>query len=149
MFGAAKMSDYKHIWSIWSHQHVKLVPLRTLADISGLYLMRAAKGAGGAQWGVTCALLGWLKTRRAAAFWTICRGFTARLGDQLGGRCRSGRWAWPAPGAGGRVGWGTAWSFYLPLTEQEIGIEFGCRCWGVRLVWLALLARWNFRYFKL
>jgi len=44
--------------------------------------MQAAKGS---QWssmnrGVTCALLGGSKTRRTAAFWTICRGFTAQAG---------------------------------------------------------------------
>src|SRR4029434_5773101 len=40
--------------------------------------MRAATGS---QWssmssGVTCALFGWLNTRRAAAFWIIYSGFT-------------------------------------------------------------------------
>src|SRR4029434_9483670 len=30
--------------------------------------------------GVTCALLGWLNTRRAAAFWIICSGFTTQAG---------------------------------------------------------------------
>src|SRR4029434_2256887 len=40
--------------------------------------MRAATGS---QWssmssGVTCALFGWLNTRRAMAFWIICSGFT-------------------------------------------------------------------------
>src|SRR4029434_1541306 len=40
--------------------------------------MRAATGS---QWssmssGVTCALFGWLNTRRAAAFWITCSGFT-------------------------------------------------------------------------
>src|SRR4029434_3151993 len=44
--------------------------------------MRAATGS---QWrsmssGVTCALLGWLNTRRAAAFWIICSGFTTQAG---------------------------------------------------------------------
>ena len=43
--------------------------------------MRAATGS---QWssmssGVTCALFGWLNTRRAAAFWIICSGFTTLL----------------------------------------------------------------------
>src|SRR4029434_1038082 len=47
------------------------------ASISDLNLIRAATGS---QWsstssGVTCALFGWLNTRRAAAFWTICSGF--------------------------------------------------------------------------
>src|SRR4029434_2269203 len=28
--------------------------------------------------GVTCALFGWLNTRRAAAFWIICSGFTTQ-----------------------------------------------------------------------
>src|SRR4029434_3560338 len=47
-------------------------PVITLyASISDLNLMRAATGS---QWssvssGVTCALFGWLNTRRAAAFW--------------------------------------------------------------------------------
>src|SRR4029434_4065714 len=44
--------------------------------------MRAATGS---QWssmssGVTCALFGWLNTRRAAAFWIICSGFTTQDG---------------------------------------------------------------------
>src|SRR4029434_10001301 len=29
--------------------------------------------------GVTCALFGWLNTRRAAAFWIICSGFTVTV----------------------------------------------------------------------
>src|SRR4029434_505162 len=42
--------------------------------------MRAATGS---QWrsmssGVTCALFGWLNTRRAAAFWIICSGVLRR-----------------------------------------------------------------------
>src|SRR4029434_8980876 len=52
------------------------------ASISDLNLMRAATGS---QWssmsgGVTCALFGWLNTRRAAAFWIICNGFTTQAG---------------------------------------------------------------------
>src|SRR4029434_5787309 len=44
--------------------------------------MRAATGS---QWssmssGVTCALFGWLNTRRAPAFWIICSGFTTQDG---------------------------------------------------------------------
>src|SRR4029434_8864547 len=44
--------------------------------------MRAATGC---QWssmssGVTCALFGWLNTRRATAFWIICSGFTTHVG---------------------------------------------------------------------
>src|SRR4029434_5893598 len=44
--------------------------------------MRAATGS---QWSsmssrVTCALFGWLNTRRAAAFWIICSGFTTQAG---------------------------------------------------------------------
>src|SRR4029434_4935126 len=42
--------------------------------------MRAATGS---QWrsmssGVTCALFGWLNTRRVAAFWIICNCFTTQ-----------------------------------------------------------------------
>src|SRR4029434_888483 len=45
--------------------------------------MRAATGS---QWssmssGVTCALFGWLNTRRAAAFWINCSGFTTQAGE--------------------------------------------------------------------
>src|SRR4029434_5683864 len=52
------------------------------ASISDLNLMRAATGS---QWrsirsGVMCALFGWLNTRRAAAFWIICSGFTTQAG---------------------------------------------------------------------
>src|SRR4029434_1854738 len=44
--------------------------------------MRAATGS---QWrsmssGVTSALFGWLNTRRTAAFWIICSGFTTQAG---------------------------------------------------------------------
>src|SRR4029434_7096326 len=44
--------------------------------------MRAATGS---QWssmssGVTCALFGGLNTRRAAAFWISCNGFTTQAG---------------------------------------------------------------------
>src|SRR4029434_808196 len=44
--------------------------------------MRAATGS---QWnsmssGVTCALFGWLNTRRATVFWIICSGFTTQAG---------------------------------------------------------------------
>src|SRR4029434_4769860 len=44
--------------------------------------MRAATGS---HWssmssGVTCALFGWLNTRRTAAFLIICRGFTTQAG---------------------------------------------------------------------
>src|SRR4029434_4845891 len=44
--------------------------------------MRAATGS---QWssmssGVTCALFGWLNTRRTAAFWIICSDFTTQAG---------------------------------------------------------------------
>src|SRR4029434_2186268 len=40
--------------------------------------MRAATGSqcSSMSSGVTCALLGWLNTRHAAAFWIICSGFT-------------------------------------------------------------------------
>lgn len=31
--------------------------------------------------GVTRAVFGWLKTRCAAAFWTICRGFSVHAGS--------------------------------------------------------------------
>src|SRR4029434_14693 len=42
----------------------------------------------GSQWSsmssaVTCALFGWLNTRRAAAFWIICSGFTTQAGRPI------------------------------------------------------------------
>ena len=52
------------------------------ASINVLYSVRAATGS---QWrerrrGVTCENLGWLKTKRAAAFWISWRGLSAHAG---------------------------------------------------------------------
>ena len=59
------------------------IPLVALyASIRVLYSVRAVTGS---QWrerrrGVTCENLGWLKTRRAAAFWIIWRGLSVHAG---------------------------------------------------------------------
>src|SRR4029434_5398853 len=68
--------------------------------------MRAATGS---QWssmssGVTCALFGWLNTRRAAAFWIICSGFTTQAGRPV----RRALQSRSVPAAGWHTGLGRA-----------------------------------------